>query len=392
MFKTYKYKLYPKDIGQLEHILILQKNLYNAALQERIDAYRKNNISISKFDQFKSLTIIRNDDEAFRNIPLRISRGTLQRLDEAFQSFFRRVKRGQTPGFPRFKKEMKSIQFDEFIGVTLEGSKLCIKGINPIRVNLHRSVPGKIKTVTIKKDTCGDWWVFFVSEIKVKHLAKTGKVIGIDSGLIHLVVTSDGEFIENKRAKVKHSKEMRRKQRRLARAEKYSQNRTRKKQDVARVHRKITNERHTHNHQVSAYLVREYDVIYAEKLNLKGLSKTFLAGSFGDAGIGQLHAMITYKAESAGKLFAQVDPKYTSQTCSNCGHRQKMPLSNRTYICGLCSFEIDRDVNAARNILNKGAVPLGTPKPICFTSLVIADEKVTGCVYIKKSLIQVISR
>lgn len=352
--------------------------LYNAALQERIDAYKKVGKSITLFDQMKSLTIIRSNDERYRAIPLSISRGTLQRLDEAFKGFFRRTKKGQKPGFPRFKKELKSIQFAEFKGIHLKGNQLCINGIAPIRVNLHRSISGDIKACIIKQDSCGDWWVCFKTKVKNKTTQPTGNRVGIDSGLKVLLATSDGVLIPNIRAKASMAKEMRRKQRLLARAKRGCKSRNRKRIQVARLHRKITDKRTTYLHQVSAKLVRENDLICAEKLNLRGLMKSNLAESLGDASIGRLHNMIAYKAEWAGKQFVQVDPKYTSQTCSCCGHRQQMPLSRRMYVCDECGMELDRDINAAINILHKGAVPLGAHK------LAGSSELGTGCVQIKK--------
>jgi putative transposase len=364
VFITQKYKLYPDKFSrkELADVLHLQRCLYNAALQERIEAYKKSKKSITLFDQNKSLTIIRKDDPAYSAIPSTLSRGTLQRLDEAFKGFFKRVKKSQA-GFPRFKKELKSMQFSEFTGIRIIGSQIHIKGMIPIQVNLHRAILGDIRSCVIKQDRTNDWWICFQVKIKHKKQERTGNSVGIDSGLKHLLVTSDGEFIKNIRPSKLKSKKMRRQQRVLARAQRASHQRTKKKIKLARLHRHITDIRATYLHQVSARLVKENDAIYAENLNLRGLMKSTLAFSFSDAGIGRLHNMISYKAEWAGKVFKQVDPKYTSQTCSHCGHRQKMPLSMRTYKCEPCGLEMDRDINAAINILHKGAMPLGVPKP-----------------------------
>jgi putative transposase len=380
VFITQKYKLYPdkESRKQLRNVLDLQKGLYNAARQERVDAYKKFGKNISLFDQIKSLTEIRANDQVFSDLPLTLSRGTLQRLDETFKGFFRRVKQkgSHNPGFPRYKKEMTSFQFMEFRGIRLVGKYLYIKSMSPIRINLHRPVIGNMRSCVIKVDNCGDWWICFQVITKIKPLRRTGSVIGIDSGLKSLLVTSDGELIENIRPGNKKSKDMRRRNRLLSRSKKTMKSFLKKKIRVARLHRQINDQRRSYLHMVSSKLVKEHDTIYAEKLNLKGLIQTRLASSFQDAAIGLLHQMISYKAEWAGKKFVQVDPRYTSQDCSRCKQRKKMPLSIRIYKCDGCGLELDRDVNAAINILHKGAVPLGVPKPTGGVILELSYESV----------------
>ena len=359
---TYKYRLLPSK-GQhrvLERILEDQRILYNAAMTERIDCYRRTGKSRSYIDQAKALTECRADIKEMSALPANIQRWTLKRLDDAFVAFFKRAKANNgKAGFPRYrgKGHWRSFGFAEFSGVRLDGNRLRFAGTG-IRVHLHRSPPdSKPLSCTISRDHKG-WYVSIQYRLPVQALPSTGREVGIDMGLKELCVLSTGEAIPNPRSARNAEKEMRRRQRALARCKRGSNRRRKVKDDLARLHAKIANQRSNYLHKVSSRLVRENDMIVIENLNVKGMARSMLARSVHDASWSKLREMIAYKAEGAGRELVVVDPKYTSQTCPDCGQVAKKTLSQRTHECD-CGCVMNRDHAAALVILSKAVVSLG---------------------------------
>lgn len=364
---TYKYRLLPtrKQYEALQVILDSQRSLYNAALEERIDYYRKTGKTLTYVDQCKSLTQCRRDLPEMTALPANIQRGTLRRLDEAYKAFFRRAKarRGKA-GFPRFRGKgwFNSFDFNEFSGIRFDGKRLRWSGMpSGLRVHLHRQMPnGKILTAKFKCDYKG-WLVCFSVRVDAPEKRIVQSAVGIDVGIKTLAATSDGLLIPNPRAARRAERELRRRQRALARCKRGSARRRKIRAQVTRLHAKIANSRSTSLHQISAMLVRRYDVIAVEALNVKGLSSSILARDVNDAGWSKLVDLISYKAERAGKYLIKVDPKFTSQTCPECGTIEAKTLAKRTHECA-CGYVADRDVAAARVILSRAGMGPGVLK------------------------------
>ena len=361
---TAKFRLLPtrKQHAALCDTLESQRVLYNAALEERIGCHRATGKGRSYMDQCKALTELRQES-AFASIPPNIQRWTLRRLDEAHRSFFRRLKaKGEKAGFPRFrgKGRWNSFGFAEFSGIRLKGRRLYFKGMpGGLRVHMHRQLPNSTPlNCSFTRDPKG-WHICLQYRVPVQTLPATGRSVGIDVGLTHLVTLSTGEHIPNPRVAKRAEQEMRRRQRALARCKKGSKRRAKAKREVVRCHARIKNTRRTYLHQVSARLIRENDLIAVERLNTKGLASGMLARSVHDAAWGKLKEMLSYKAEWAGRQLVEVDPRYTSQACSGCGSVVRKKLSDRWHSCPHCGLELDRDHNAALNVLHRGVLVAG---------------------------------
>jgi putative transposase len=339
--------------------------LYNAALQERCDAYkncnRKSRTSITWCDQSRSLTQIRGEDPEFSVMHLKPQRGALRRLDRAFVAFFNRVKKGEKLGFPRFKSRdrWRSIELPE--GYRLDNARLKTKDFS-IKIHMHQPLPENFKKhcgAILVKDHKG-WLVNFKIEIEEAPEKKPiNSAVGLDVGLRALVATSDETSDRNvydaPEYLRKAEKKLRRLQRALARCKKGSKRRQAAKQRVISLHDKVKNQRRDHAHKLAKDIVEQADFIAVENLKISNMVKNkHLAKSISDAGWASLTAKMEYKAESAGKYFVRVDPKNTSQQCSNCKQLVRKTLSNRVHKCDHCGLKLDRDVNAAKNILALG--------------------------------------
>ena len=367
MIVSYRYRLLPRrqQHRALERILESQRQLYNAALEERMGAWRRAGLTLTYFDQCKSLTIWRHSDPEGAALPPNLQRATLKRVDEAYAAFFRRVKEGTKPGHPRFrgKGRFNTFGFNEFAGVTLRGGSLRFKGVpGRLRVHWHRELePGaSIRRCTFSRDTKG-WTVTFALRVDAAPPRPENRVVGVDLGIRMLAVLSDGGFIPSIRAARRCERRLRILQRALARKKRGSGGRLKARSQLARCHAAITRKRNDHLHQASARLVRDYDVIVMENLNVKGLARSALAKDFHDASWARFIAMVRYKAEWAGARLIEVDSHGTSQECSRCGVKVSKALSDRHHNCVDCGLFVDRDLNAARNILKRAGVGPGLP-------------------------------
>ena len=364
MILTYRYRLVPSKAQRraLEGILEAQRQLYNAALEERIGGYRKAGKTVTYFDQCRGLTEWRKDDAEAREVPVRLQRATLKRLDEAYRGLFRRLRLGGKPGFPRFRGKgwFDSFGFLEFIGITLKNGRLRFAGMpGRLRVHWHRDLPlGPIKGCTFKRE--GDAWsVGFAVAIATLEPRGTRRAVGVDVGISTFAALSDGSSIPSLRAARKAEKRQRLAQRALSRKKPGSGGRRKARALVARCSRKTARQRREHLHQASARLVRDFDAIAIEKLNVKGLARGALAKDVHDASWAAFISMLRYKAEKAGVRLIEVDPQDTTQDCSRCGIRVPKDLAIRWHDCPACRLSMDRDLNAARNILNRAGVGPG---------------------------------
>lgn len=333
--------------------------LYNAALQERRDAYRMAGISLSAASQMAQLPEIKKLRPEYKDIGSQVLQDVIQRLDRAYQAFFRRVKAGEAPGFPRFRSHRRydSLTFKQ-AGWKLEGRRLRLQGIGTLRLFLSRPIEGTVKTVTLRRDRCGDWFaVFSCDDVPTKPRPETGRAVGIDVGLEKFLATSDGEFVENPRHLRRQEAALKRTQRRVSKRKRGAQRRRKMVQTLARRHRKVQRSRRDFHFKTALRLVRSCDQIAVEALNVRGLSRGMLAKSVQDAGWRQFLDILTGKAEEAGREIVAVNPRGTSQVCSGCGcePKERKSLSVRIHRCLECGLVLDRDTNAARNILHLAA-------------------------------------
>ena len=382
--QAYKFRLYPtrKQEQLLTWTLDRARELYNAALQERTDAYRMAGKSITYYDQAHQLPGMKEVREEYRDIHSQVLQDVLRRVEKAMKAFFRRVKAGAKPGYPRFQGRNR---YDSFCypqgGYSLTAdNRVCLSKIGSIKVKLHREIRGQIKTCTIKRE--GDvWYIVFSCEAEpLPRLPYTDEAIGIDLGLTHFVTLSTGDTIDNPRHFRKAEKKLATAQQQLARKKKGSHRRKKAAKQIGKLHRKVRRQRQDFLHKQSRQLVNTYEVLVFEDIKPGNLSKqpkpkqdaqtgqylpngasskSGLNKSIQDAGWSQFIAMCEYKAESAGRSVVRVDPRYTSQVCSGCGTVRKKDLSQRWHSCD-CGTELDRDHNAAINILRLGQNLRGT--------------------------------
>ena len=362
---TYRYRLLParRQHRALERILEDQRQLYNAALEERIGAHRKAGITRRYLDQCKALTEWRQSDSDAAAIPANLQRWTLKRLDEAYGRFFRRVADGDTPGFPRFrgKGRFDAFGFREFRGIHFSDNSIRFKGMpGRLRVHVHRPLPedAAIKSCVFQRDVKG-WTVGLVVSRPEFAPRRTNHAVGVDLGISTFAVLSDGGFIPSLHAARKAERRLRVAQRSLSRKTRGSRNRRKAREIVARCHAATARARANHLHQASARLVRTYDRIVVERLNVKGLARSRLAKDVHDASWTKFISMLRYKAACAGARLIEVDAYDTTQECSRCGMKVPKGLNDRIHDCPRCGLTMDRDLNAARNILYRAGVGPG---------------------------------
>jgi putative transposase len=376
--KSYKYRLTPtkKQAETLQWTLDRTRELYNAALQERRDAYRMVGKHINYYEQANQLPDIKGIREEYHDIHSQILQDVLRRVKKAFDSFFRRVKAGETPGYPRFqgRDHYNSFTYPQGGYSLTHDNRVCLSKIGSIKITLHRAIEGTIKTCTIKREgTC--WYVVFACEVATEPLPISDESVGIDLGLFHFATLSDGSTIENPRYFRKGEKKLAKLQQALARKKRGSHRRKKAVQKVAKAHRKVRNQRADFLQKESRKLVNAYGTIVFEALQPATMSKrtkpkqdaetgaylpngasakSGLNKSIVDAGWGQFVQYCTYKAANADRKVLFVNPRYTSQMCSGCGTVKKKTLDERWHSCP-CGCELDRDHNAAMNILRLGS-------------------------------------
>jgi putative transposase len=364
---TYRYRLLPHKSQHraLERLLLAQRELYNAALEERIDCYRKTGKTRTYIDQCKGLTEWRCEFPEWGELPANLQRWTLKRLDEAFQGFFRRLKarRGKA-GFPRFrgKGRWEAFGFAEFSGIRFDGKRLRFAGMpGGLKVHLHRELPkgADIRSCVFRQDGSG-WVVCLQIAVPTPEKRAVATVIGVDLGLEVFAHCSDNVEIPNPRIAKRAEAELRRRQRALSRCKLGGHRRHKVRAQVAKVHRKITNTRNSWLHKESAKLVKRADLIIVEDLKVANMIRhPTLARSIADASWSRFVSMLSYKVAKTGGDLLRVDPRYTSQECSGCHELVPKSLAVRTHKCPSCGWVINRDYNASLNILRAGMLARG---------------------------------
>lgn len=369
--KAYSFRLYPTEI---QKTLLAQhfgscRFTYNHFLRERIDFYAANKgkkkQGLTYNDTSKMLTVIKKDPELvwLRDVNAQSLQQSLRRLDVAYNNFFN--KRAE---FPKFKTKhgKQSFHVPQDFSIDVERGAIRIPKFTPIKTVFHRHIEGEMKSVTVSRTTTGKYFASILVEVekKVKQ-KKSGPKIGIDLGLKSFIVTSDGETIGAPKFLRASEGRLKLLQRRLSRKQKGGKNRAKSRHKVALVHEKIANQRKDFLHKLSARLVSENQAIFTEDLNVKGMTANHcIAKSVSDAGWSEFIRQVKYKSEWSGSEFGQIDRFFpSSKRHVTCGWiNDSLTLKDREWLCR-CGETVDRDLNAAQNILLFGTIQIGSERP-----------------------------
>ncbi len=346
MFSTSKFRLYPSESQAriMEETLETCRRLYNSMLADRIES------RTGFYDQKKMLVELKHNDKYLRSIHSQVLQDVVLRLDKAYQAFFAGLSR-----YPRFRRSgrYKSFTYPQS-GFKLEGKMIRFSMIGNVRVRLHRKVTGAIRRVTVIRDI-DQWFVgLLVQEAPSGVQSGDGKV-GVDMGISSLLALSDGTLIHNPRFLKGSMDRIKSLQRRVSSKKKGSKNREKAKLSLAKAWRKVRRQRDDFAHKLSDQLTKNNKVIVFEDLRIGNMVKNHnLASAIMDSAWARLRQLTAYKAERRGGRVILVEPRGTSQKCSGCGEAVPKELSERVHDCPRCELVMDRDVNAARNILKLG--------------------------------------
>lgn len=366
MRRAFKYRLFTNvnQERELEIALETHRRLYNTCLDYRQLAYECFGATIRYADCSRWFKGQRSSNPYFARLNFSSAQATMRKLDKAFAAFFRRVKAGEKPGYPRFKgpNRFDSIEFPSHgDGIRLAGNRLRVQHVGTVRVKLHRPVEGTIKTVTLKREA-GKWYVVVSCELPDVPILPTDKPpVGIDVGLEKFLTTSDGEQEPNPRYLKDALPELRRAGRAVARKKRGGSNRRKATRRLAKVHARVKNLRREHHHKTALKLVRRHGFIAVESLSVKNMLRNDrLSRAISDAGWSGFLLTLRSKAESAGVAFVEVNARGTSQTCPDCSQVVRKDLSQRWHSCE-CGCSLDRDEASARVILARGLLAWAGP-------------------------------
>jgi putative transposase len=356
--KTFKYKLNPtpKQEKALEMVLQRCRTLCNVALDQRRTAWERCRVSVSYYQQKAELPGLKAACPEYAEVNAQVLQDVMLRVERTFQAFFRRVKNGEQPGYPRFQggtryNSFTYPQYGAHGGIVLDGGVLSLSKIGRIPLWLHRPMQGMPKTVTISREADGWYACISCAEVPVEPLPPTGRETGIDVGLKVFLVTASGDVIDNPRHFRKAEKQLAKAHRRVSRRKKGSTRRMKAIAWLRRKHQRVQRQRCDFHHKTALCVLRTYNMIYLEALQVRNMVRNpHLAKSIADAGWAAFRTILEAKAACAGRRVIAVPPAYTSQDCSGCGERVRKSLSVRTHVCTHCGLVLDRDENAARNI------------------------------------------
>lgn len=372
MLLNYKFEIYPTEeqVTTLERWISICRMQYNSALLDKQRTYKQEKRNYKRTDMQNQQTLDKKIITLLKEVPSQPLQEVFFRLEKAFEKFFRKEAK-----YPKIKKykDYKSLTFTQFgIGKQYDkkkkvyrtvrraasftkGGKLQITRLGVIDINMHRKLDGKVKQVVIKKQS-KKWFAIFSVEKRVQpQLMNANNAVGIDLGIKSFAFLSNGQKVDNPTFLRKEEKKLKRAQRRLSRMAKGSKNWYKQLDKVQQIHAKIANQRRDFLHKQSYRIAEQYTFVAVEDLKIRNMVKNrHIAKSIHDAGWGMFRNMLQYKLNQRQRIFVKVKPHFTSVECSDCGNHVKKSLSVRTHICPKCGLVMDRDENAARNILNRG--------------------------------------
>lgn len=380
MRTSYQYKIKPtkEQAAKIDNTLNMLRHQYNFLLAQRFNWYKHNRCSLDRcplichlpelteqpnyYNQKASLTQLKKERPWYKDIHSQVLQEVPKRVEKAFDRWIKGDVNGKKSGKPRFKGEgqYKTFTYQQFKQYHFANGVIKLSKIGDVKVIVHRPIPDgfTIKTVSVTKKADGYYVTLSLDDKTVPTVKSdfdTDKIVGIDVGLIDFFVTSDNERVAAPKHLRKAERKLRKAQKRVSRRKKGSNRRKKAVQKLGKHHKKVADTRKDFHFKTANQLLKKYDIVAVEKLNIRGLARTRLAKSIHDAGWGQFISILTNKAENAGLLVVPVKPHGTSQECSNCGHKVKKPLSQRMHNCPVCHTSLCRDHNAAINIRNRGA-------------------------------------
>jgi len=362
---SYRFRIYPNKAQEnlIQRTFGCCRFVYNYYLAKRKEVYETTKETFNYNACSADMTNLKKELEWLREVDATALQSSVRDLDTAYQNFFRRVKSGGAPGYPRFKskrdhrKSYKSKKVGENIAVI--GNSVRLPKLGLVKCRISKEVKGRILSATVSQNPSGKYFVSLCcTDVEIEPLPTTGTVCGVDLGVKDLAITSDGTKYQNNKFLYQSEKKLARLQRQLSRKTKGSKRYEKQRIKLARMHEHIANQRLNAMHEATTKLVRNYDIICIEDLNVSGMVKCHSrAKSISDASFSQFRRQLEYKAEWYGKTISVIDRFYpSSQLCSDCGYQNKLikDTSIRDWICPVCGKYHDRDVNAAINILMKG--------------------------------------
>lgn len=365
MRKTFKYRLRPTKAQRtkLNNTLEQCRWVYNETLGQRKQLYEAEKKSLCLYDNNRMLTLWKAARPELKDVHSQVLQNVQERVDLAYKAFFRRVKAGEKPGFPRFKGfgRYDSFTFKQSGFAICDNARLRLSKIGAVKIKLHRPIEGEIKTLTVQRDRLGNWYACFSCLVEAKRLPSTDKVVGLDLGLTTFGQLSDGQQIIRQRWFKQDENDLKRIQRQVSGLKKGSPERRKAILALNHVHQRIAQRRKDFAHQQSRKLVNTYQIIVFENLDIVGMQsngKKTINKGVADVAWNQFVQSTVAKAEDAGRTVVLVDPRNTTQLCSGCGQIVKKELPQRVHDCPFCGLKMSRDLNASINILRRGLASL----------------------------------